>query len=67
MAERYDKKKTPNSAGVHFLVVYSLHFKLSAPVLLMHFFGAIHIVCTAVDGYTFAITLMRESRWINAF
>ncbi len=35
VAERYDKKKTTNSNGVHFLLVYSLHFKLRAPVLLV--------------------------------
>lgn len=35
VAERYDKKKTPDGAGVHFLLVYSLHFKLRAPVLLV--------------------------------
>ena len=67
MAERYDKKKTPNSAGVHFLVVYSLHFKLSASVLLVLLFGAFNRICTCVDRYRFAITMVGQSSRINAF
>ena len=67
VAERYDKKKTPDGAGVHFLLVYSLHFKLRAPVLLVHVICAIHIVCAAIDRYCFAVAMIGESRRINAF
>jgi len=46
VAERYDKKKTRDGAGVHFLIVYLLHFKPRAPVLLVHILCTIHIVCS---------------------